>query len=777
MLRRFQLEEGWTTLFLVWAMLVVAGIAVVRTEWTAGLDVIPYAATFGVLTGFVLAKSMFSDRTAHLFAIVYALFALTWLIGRELPEALVWRERVFDIINRQVVWFEQLFDGSTNRDGLIFTIQTAIVFWLLGYSSAWSTFRSRRVWRAILPTGIALLSVVYYYYGPRQLVLFLGLFALLALLYISQTHLIEREQDWKFSAVSYEKGLIQYNFMWASLLAGTMALALAWNLPALTANSSVSDAVSNASRPWRELQNNWTRLFASLRSYGTGSNDPYSRTLVLGGPRSVGDTLIMDVQVAERLPYAYWQAIAYDTFENGLWEATDIEQVIHFPDDGQIDVPPTSGREMVNQTVVNYIPNAGTIYGAPEIVASDKQLFVSHWKTDADSVLVSSIKSRFHLQQGDIYQVTSQMSFADANSLRNASQNYPTWVVDKYLQTPDTLSPETIDLAEQFGDQFENPFDLSIAIRDYLRTNIVYNDQIEAPPPGIDPVHYVLFDLREGYCNYYASAMTMLLRSNGVPARMVAGYAQGDYLVEDGFYRVRASDAHTWVEVYFPNYGWIQFEPTASIPTVTRPETGGGGDNFREAADFEQFERDPLGPENDLGSEQNLEDEDVPADIDLPNQSRFDRATLLRAGIGVLLLVVATGTVVTANQLNRQIETDVTKSYGRLGSWANWLGLTFLPTDTPYERANAMSSVVPEGRSSIRRLTQQFVVRTFSRQRANDPDFNLRDEWKQLRPILWRTTIKQRIEGWRNREKKQPKEVKLLQLFRRTPDETNENGS
>ncbi len=108
-------------------------------------------------------------------------------------------------------------------------------------------------------------------------------------------------------------------------------------------------------------------------------------------------------------------------------------------------------------------------------------------------------------------------------------------------------------------------------MRDYLRKNISYNDQIDAPPDGVDPVHYTLFVTQEGYCNYYASAMAIMLRSQGVPSRVVSGYAQGEYDETSQSYRVRANNAHTWVEVYFPQYGWIQFEPTASLPLIDRP--------------------------------------------------------------------------------------------------------------------------------------------------------------------------------------------------------------
>ena len=103
-----------------------------------------------------------------------------------------------------------------------------------------------------------------------------------------------------------------------------------------------------------------------------------------------------------------------------------------------------------------------------------------------------------------------------------------------------------------------------------MRTYIIYNESIPSPPVGRDPIDWVLFDHRQGYCNYYASAMIVMLRSLGIPARMAAGFAEGTYDAAQGAYMVTERDAHTWVEAYFPGYGWIEFEPTSAQTPLNR---------------------------------------------------------------------------------------------------------------------------------------------------------------------------------------------------------------
>src|SRR5207237_7528723 len=97
------------------------------------------------------------------------------------------------------------------------------------------------------------------------------------------------------------------------------------------------------------------------------------------------------------------------------------------------------------------------------------------------------------------------------------------------------------------------------AIETYLRQNYTYSTHIAQPPPGVDRVEWFLFQGKEGYCEYYASAMVVMLRTLGVPARLATGYAPGDYDPNTQTYTVKESAAHAWPEVYFPSYGWIEF--------------------------------------------------------------------------------------------------------------------------------------------------------------------------------------------------------------------------
>jgi hypothetical protein len=354
------------------------------------------------------------------------------------------------------------------------------------------------------------------------------------------------------------------------------------------------------------------------------------------------------------------------------------------------------------------------------------------------------------LTLGDKYDVASQISNADVESLQTASTNYPNWITNSYLQVPNELTPETLALAAELTAGFDNPYDKATAVQDYLREAITYNDQIDAPPPDVEPIHYTLFESKEAYCTYYASAMAMMLRSQGIPTRIVNGYAQGDFDNETNSYRVRASNAHTWVEVYFPNYGWIQFEPTASIPVVVRQQ--------RFTNELEQAaEEAPL----DLAALEALRGEDDESrfgeapentgDTTITPESWTQRLFSWQTAVAVLILLIALLLIWALNEVNKRVEGDVTRSYNRLETWAGWVGLKFQPAKTPYERADLLLTEIPEGGTQVRNLTRQYVLRQFSPTHENEEDFNPQTEWRTLRPLFLRKSVQKRLEQWRQK--------------------------
>jgi hypothetical protein len=172
---------------------------------------------------------------------------------------------------------------------------------------------------------------------------------------------------------------------------------------------------------------------------------------------------------------------------------------------------------------------------------------------------------------GATYQVTSSIASPTIAAMREAGEEYPPWVRDRYLQLPANMPQSIRDLAAEITAGLETPYDKAAAITLWLRENIAYSATIPDPPTGRDPVEWVLFEHKQAFCNYYAAAQVLMLRSLGIPARWVIGYAQGFLDEEEDLYWVRDLDRHAWPEVFFPGIGWVEFEPTALQAAIERP--------------------------------------------------------------------------------------------------------------------------------------------------------------------------------------------------------------
>jgi len=173
---------------------------------------------------------------------------------------------------------------------------------------------------------------------------------------------------------------------------------------------------------------------------------------------------------------------------------------------------------------------------------------------------MGNIKNPNHAYSRVLYDARSEIPVMSAAVLRGQYLGYSPRVMRRYLQLPQ-MDPRVSELAREITRNAPTAFDKADAIETYLRTRFGYTLELPNPQPA-DPLANFLFERKEGHCEYFASAMTLMLRTLGIPARLVNGFLPGEYNDVGEDYIVRASDAHSWVEVFFGEYGWIPFDPT-----------------------------------------------------------------------------------------------------------------------------------------------------------------------------------------------------------------------
>jgi protein-glutamine gamma-glutamyltransferase len=357
-------------------------------------------------------------------------------------------------------------------------------------------------------------------------------------------------------------------------------------------------------------------LFLAIPRIGLGLFFPKRRAGVhltgfddavrLGGHGQIKDdpTVVMRVYVDARFqgraaPGLHWRGVAFDHYQNGQWtrsrraprtEVTldsDVDRQltwVHLRYDRVRELPLAELNRRITRGMRQkiYLEPMGTdvLFGA-----SMPQTF-EFQGLDPKERATSNDELRKQHGAGIRYVVYSDPEPPSAAVLRATSptlpdpdpvasrRGAPARSYEVYLQLPEEVTARVRELAHEVVAGKSSWYDQARAIEAYLRREYAYTLEMVAPPRGQEPVDFFLFDRRRGHCEYFSSAMAIMLRAVGVPARNVNGFYGGAWNEYDRYIAVRGGDAHSWVEVYFPGHGWVTFDPT---PPGGRDQLGRGG--------------------------------------------------------------------------------------------------------------------------------------------------------------------------------------------------------
>ncbi|HXJ06819.1 MAG TPA: DUF3488 and transglutaminase-like domain-containing protein [Candidatus Acidoferrum sp.] len=272
-------------------------------------------------------------------------------------------------------------------------------------------------------------------------------------------------------------------------------------------------------------------------------------------------------------PALRWRGIALTAFDGKRWYTPGREDLpIPAGPGGWINIQNRPGEQDRSATILRFTvllqpvatdtifapANAISVRGNLSGEGSNQDSGARHSYILRDKT--DSLFNPFHNFGTLRYEGFSLLPAVNAARLRAASAEYPEEIRATYLQLP-RLDPRIPVLAKLITERSETPFDKTITVENYLRSRFTYTLNLTGKP-GNDALAHFLFETRAGHCEYFASAMAIMLRTLGIPTREVNGFLPGEYNDLGGDYIVRASDAHSWVEVYFPGTGWMTFDPT-----------------------------------------------------------------------------------------------------------------------------------------------------------------------------------------------------------------------
>jgi protein-glutamine gamma-glutamyltransferase len=337
----------------------------------------------------------------------------------------------------------------------------------------------------------------------------------------------------------------------------------------------------------------FTTGYLSSLSLQPGLLTGFSDSVALGqiGEIKKNPAVVMRIRIdgdPTRAADMHWRGIVLTTFTGTSWTTPPKEQFVLEPNAAGeyfFGAPPRPGdrfnslrytvlMEPIATDAIFVAPPVETLHGkfgldgvppagaasthgfllAPGVAATRGYLFM-----DRTGSLFNPTHNNTKLR----YEGTARLPLIAPRDLRKASTDFPEEIRETYLQLPARFDPRIKKLAEDVTAHSTSDYDKASELRRYLIAHYSYTLNLTAPTGrDADPLAYFLFVRRAGHCEYFATAMTVMLRSIGIPARYVTGFLPGEYNDVGGDYIIRGSDAHAWVEVFFNGYGWMTFDPT-----------------------------------------------------------------------------------------------------------------------------------------------------------------------------------------------------------------------
>ena len=728
--------KDWPSACILLAALLTSVGRLAVTEWTPYLYIVQLFTIIGGVLGLLLGLSCFHRRQVITLAAAYSIVLFPLQLSTILVDEGLFARRLQSLAGRLLFAIGELIQNRPIEDVIFFVALLSIVYWIVGLVAGYWLIRYANYLAVILPAAIIMLIIqIYDSFNPSR-VWILALYLFLALLMLGRLNYVRNLERWRRQRVFVAPGS-SMDLNNGILAAAAIIILIAWTLPtSFVQNPELTNLWTQVTEPWRKLREHFSDAFAAVQGTVGVGTEFYGSLLRLGTRTPEGNDVIFSVRplsTENMLPRYYWRGRIYDHYEKGQWSFTSTAKEEFSPNQTNLLIPDNEMRTLSDFIFTNEIKNS-ILYSPEQPVWVSRSSQILFYLTPDEQVDVAAIRADRALEGGETYQTRAATINPTVVDLRTAGENYPKWITERYLQLPDGFSLRIREQAEQLSRGLMTPYDKAAVITGYLRKEIKYSATIVSPPMGRDPLEWVLFDLKEGFCTYYASADVLMLRSVGIPARLAVGFAQGKPNIGRAGYTVVRSNAHAWPEVYFPNYGWIEFEPTGNQDPLIRSV---GSDDSTLFEDELRRHQGVLRPDDELQL--------LPGDSGQTPMS--EQKTVLYYFLWIVYISIGSILAAWLWLLNRRrpftqrIPVLLSASLQRyripephwLVNWLRWSELSPLERtfnivnrslrwlgspspihDTPAERAIKLSKLIPAAASAIETLVTEYQVTLYS---------------------------------------------------------------
>lgn len=726
--------------------------------WVPGIEIVPLVAMGGALLMGLLAVLPIPWAAA-----LGAGLVLGPLVAAVAAAPTIHAQHPFDPLSLRLlnIWWGRIMDGSAALDPAFYLYLICWLMWITGGWLSWCVLRWRRPLLGLIPGAAAFATNLLNYptdqngYTLAILVLTLAL-----LLWTNYTASIASAIHARVKLT----GDARWDFWESGLVAMAALIVLGIMLPPLSTVDRTVQMESSVFSNWAQFQQRVSHLGVTGNGHATSGTVGFSTDVSLISSLARTRDIVFTYTSSDYTGQAYFRGVNVTETSAGQWRYSNSFVI---KDPLEKNFIPSYGENYQKLAAARFdIKMVVPPNGNADILFYPSQLY----RTDRSAVAVQTVLvdpnhlvPQALLPAGEVfaidrlqsvappvstgnYSVTVDQSIATEAELQAAGTNYPTWV-EPYSTLPATgyRSQQVLDRIRQLAVKVTvgavTPYDKAVAIEAYLRNpnNFTYSLDLPKAPDGADPLDYFLFTSKKGYCQFFASAMGDMLRSLGIPTRLVNGFGPGTLDNTTNAMVVRSLDAHTWVESYFPNYGWIPFEPTNDgvYNTVNRGVPANSNLCLRENG----CDTPPSttgrpgvipGPTGHTG---NI---DAAGSGGGPAAFRFhapDAATVTTI-IGVLLALVLLAFAAASRYLRPRTVMSVWK---RMLVLVRLAGAERRPGETPLELGRRMAQNFPEASDPLRLLAAGFVVAAYA-----PPDLaetgrtSVMEAWTVLRPMLLR---------------------------------------
>ncbi|MEA2537916.1 MAG: hypothetical protein QOF11_2150 [Chloroflexota bacterium] len=746
--------EGWTTLGLVLLLCLTLAWSIDDASWVVGprglTDFLTWAIALGVGWGFLSAKAGWSRWTAHLLGASFAGLILPVIVGARLVDG-----------GGPIEWFQATaascvdayFDLSVR--GLQFTSEIGhfllvlgVIAWGTGQFAAYATFHHRRPLNAVLIIGLGLVANMSL--TLRDQLPYLVIYSLSALFLLIRFHAFDERTLWIRHRIGDAAALGGLYLRGGTVFVAT-AVGASLFLTASATSAPLAAVWQGADQQLIALGQELQRVFRG-GGQGTRINAvEFSGSAVIAGQWTTNSDPVLEIKVPDDGRY-FWRAVVYDRFDGHGWSWSPRTEAQVPAGTGLLDQTADAPLDLADRREVTFDVN--------ELDFNPQAMFApdTPTRTSVETTLTTigtGSQSYFGglTSNARSYQISAEVPIdgnADpingltANKLRVAGTNYPAAIKALYLDVaPNVGGPHTDALLAailaRHPEANANPYDLARSITTYLTTEggFIYDDNVLDIDCGRSSAVECFAASKHGYCEHYASTMAILLRMQGVPARLAEGFLPSTPVA--GVETILKSASHAWVEVYFPGYGWVTFDPT-----------GGGIGRDRPLPQGPRVSPPPASPR---GSTNPLDNQPDPTRRPVSGDPAAGGGTTTRGGpgggpliiIGLLLLIAMGGLAFAAWQRGPRAPSEPDAVWRGVVGLARRFGFAPRPSQTVFEYSGTLGEILPNARPDLQTVARAKVEVAYGRGQLGDDRLrSLRDAQRRLRIALLGLVLRRR---------------------------------